>query len=62
MGRRPPLWRKSERTRCGNPGQVGSRRLALETFDVADFDPGKARFDKPLPININVFWTEPARG
>jgi predicted methyltransferase len=27
---------------------------------VADFDPGKARFDKAYAVNVNVFWTTPA--
>lgn len=49
-----------ERTRRRNPEHVASRRLALETVDVADFDPGKARFDKVFAVNVNVFWTTPA--
>jgi predicted methyltransferase len=28
--------------------------------DVADFDPGKARFNKAFAVNVNVFWTSPA--
>jgi hypothetical protein len=34
--------------------------LLFETVDVADFDPGIARFDKVFAVNINVFWTTPA--
>jgi cyclopropane fatty-acyl-phospholipid synthase-like methyltransferase len=49
-----------ERTRRRNPEHVASRRLALETVDVADFDPGTGRFDKVFAINVNVFWTTPA--
>ena len=33
-----------ERTRRRNPEHVASGRLALETVDLADFDPGAARF------------------
>jgi cyclopropane fatty-acyl-phospholipid synthase-like methyltransferase len=50
-----------ERTRRRNLEHVGSGRLALETVDVADFDPGTARFDKVFAVNVNVFWTTPAR-
>jgi cyclopropane fatty-acyl-phospholipid synthase-like methyltransferase len=49
-----------ERTRRRNPEHVASGRLALETVDVASFDPGKARFDKVFAVNVNVFWTTPA--
>jgi cyclopropane fatty-acyl-phospholipid synthase-like methyltransferase len=49
-----------ERTRRRNPEHVASGRLALETVDVADFDPGRARFDKVFAVNVNVFWTTPA--
>jgi cyclopropane fatty-acyl-phospholipid synthase-like methyltransferase len=49
-----------ERTRRRNAEHVASGRLALETVDVADFDPGKARFDKVFAVNVNVFWTTPA--
>jgi cyclopropane fatty-acyl-phospholipid synthase-like methyltransferase len=49
-----------ERTRRRNAEHVGSGRLALETVDVADFDPGKAQFDKVFAVNVNVFWTTPA--
>jgi cyclopropane fatty-acyl-phospholipid synthase-like methyltransferase len=49
-----------ERTRRRNPEHLASGRLALETVDVADFDPGKARFDKAYAVNVNVFWTTPA--
>jgi cyclopropane fatty-acyl-phospholipid synthase-like methyltransferase len=49
-----------ERTRRRNPEHVASGRLALETVDVADFDPGIARFDKVFAVNVNVFWTTPA--
>jgi hypothetical protein len=49
-----------ERTRRRNSEHIGSGRLALETVDVADFDPGTARFDKVFAINVNVFWTTPA--
>jgi cyclopropane fatty-acyl-phospholipid synthase-like methyltransferase len=49
-----------ERTRRRNAEHVASGRLALETVDVADFDPGKVRFDKVFAVNINVFWTTPA--
>ena len=44
-----------ERTRRRNPEHVASGRLALETVDVADFDPGTARFDKVFAINVNAF-------
>ena len=49
-----------ERTRRRNPEHLVSGRLALETVDLANFDPGKARFDKVFAINVNVFWTTPA--
>jgi cyclopropane fatty-acyl-phospholipid synthase-like methyltransferase len=49
-----------ERTRHRNHEHLASGRLALETVDVRDFDPGKARFGKVFAININVFWTTPA--
>jgi cyclopropane fatty-acyl-phospholipid synthase-like methyltransferase len=49
-----------ERTRRRNPEHVASGRLALETVDVANFDPGTARFDKVFAVNVNVFWTTPA--
>jgi cyclopropane fatty-acyl-phospholipid synthase-like methyltransferase len=49
-----------ERTRRRNSEHVASGRLALETVDVADFDPGRARFDKVFGVNVNVFWTTPA--
>jgi hypothetical protein len=49
-----------ERTRRRNAEHVASGRLALETVDVAEFDPGKARFDKAFAVNVNVFWTTPA--
>jgi cyclopropane fatty-acyl-phospholipid synthase-like methyltransferase len=49
-----------ERTRRRNPEHVASGRLALQTVDVADFDPGKARFDKVFAVDVNVFWTTPA--
>jgi len=49
-----------ERTRRRNPEHVASGRLALKTVDVADVDPGKARFDKAYAVNVNVFWTTPA--
>jgi cyclopropane fatty-acyl-phospholipid synthase-like methyltransferase len=49
-----------ERTRRRNPELVASGRLALETVDVADFDPSTAQFDKIFAVNVNVFWTTPA--
>jgi cyclopropane fatty-acyl-phospholipid synthase-like methyltransferase len=49
-----------ERTHRRNPEHVASGRLALETVDMADFDPGKTRFDKVFAVNVNVFWTTPA--
>ena len=49
-----------ERTRRRNPEHAASGRLALETVDLAAFDPGKARFDKVFAVNVNVFWTTPA--
>jgi cyclopropane fatty-acyl-phospholipid synthase-like methyltransferase len=49
-----------ERTRRRNPEHVASERLALETVDVADFDPGTARVDNVFAVNVNVFWTTPA--
>ena len=49
-----------ERTRRRNEDHVAAGRLALETVDLASFDPGKARFDKVFAINVNVFWTTPA--
>jgi cyclopropane fatty-acyl-phospholipid synthase-like methyltransferase len=48
------------RTRRRNAEHVASGRLALETLDVADFDPGKTRFDKIFAVNVNLFWTTPA--
>jgi trans-aconitate methyltransferase len=50
-----------ERTRRRNPEHVASGRLALETVDVACFDPGTARFDKVFAANVNVFWTTHAK-
>jgi cyclopropane fatty-acyl-phospholipid synthase-like methyltransferase len=49
-----------ERTRRRNAEHAASGRLALETVDLAAFDPGKARFDKVFAVNVNVFWTTPA--
>jgi cyclopropane fatty-acyl-phospholipid synthase-like methyltransferase len=49
-----------ERTRRRNAEHVASGRLALETVDVADFNPRQARFDKVFAVNVNVFWTAPA--
>ena len=49
-----------ERTRRRNPEHVATGRLALETVDVADFDPGESRFEKVFAVNINLFWTTPA--
>jgi cyclopropane fatty-acyl-phospholipid synthase-like methyltransferase len=49
-----------ERTRRRNPQYVSAGTLALETVDVANFDPGEARFDKVFAVNINVFWRSPA--
>ena len=49
-----------ERTRRRNPQHLASGRLVLETVDLADFDPGNAKFDKVFAVNINVFWTTPA--
>jgi cyclopropane fatty-acyl-phospholipid synthase-like methyltransferase len=49
-----------ERTRRRNAEHVASGRLALETVNVASFDPGEARFDKVFAVNVNVFWTTPA--
>ena len=49
-----------ERTRRRNPEHVAAGRLVLETIDVADFDPGKARFNKVFAVNVNIFWTTPA--
>ena len=48
-----------ERARRRNPEPFASGRLALETVDVADFDPGNARFDKVFAVNVNAFWTTP---
>jgi cyclopropane fatty-acyl-phospholipid synthase-like methyltransferase len=49
-----------ERTRRRNPEHLASGRLALETVDLEDFEPGEARFDKVFAVNVNVFWTTPA--
>jgi len=49
-----------ERTRRRNPEPLASGRLALQTVDVADFDPGEERFDKAFAVNVNLFWTTPA--
>jgi len=49
-----------ERTRRRNPEHIASNHLALETVDLADFEPGHARFDKIFAVNVNVFWTTPA--
>jgi cyclopropane fatty-acyl-phospholipid synthase-like methyltransferase len=49
-----------ERTRRRNPAHVASGQLALETVDLANFEPGEARFDKVFAVNVNVFWTTPA--
>jgi cyclopropane fatty-acyl-phospholipid synthase-like methyltransferase len=51
-----------ERIRRRNPEHVASGRLALETVDLADFDPGRARFGKAFAVNVNVFWTTAATG
>ncbi len=48
------------RTRRRNSEHVASGRLTLETVELADFDPGRERFDKVFAINVNVFWTTPA--
>jgi cyclopropane fatty-acyl-phospholipid synthase-like methyltransferase len=53
-------WAAIERTRRRNAEHVASGRLALQTVDVADFDPHEARFDKIYAVNVNVFWTTPA--
>ncbi len=50
-----------ERARRRNLEHVESGRLALEAVDIADFDPGNARFDTVFAVNVNVFWTTPAR-
>jgi cyclopropane fatty-acyl-phospholipid synthase-like methyltransferase len=50
-----------ERTRRRNREHVASGRLALETVDLGDFDPGEVRFHKVFAVNVNVFWTTPAR-
>jgi cyclopropane fatty-acyl-phospholipid synthase-like methyltransferase len=50
-----------DRTRSRNREHVASGRLKLETVDLGDFEPGEARFDKVFAINVNVFWTTPAR-
>ena len=49
-----------ERTRHRNLEHVASGRLALQTLDVTDFNPGEAQFDKAFAVNVNVFWTTPA--
>jgi cyclopropane fatty-acyl-phospholipid synthase-like methyltransferase len=49
-----------ERTRRRNPEHIASGRLALQTVDVADFDPGEERFDKVFAVNVNLFWTTSA--
>jgi cyclopropane fatty-acyl-phospholipid synthase-like methyltransferase len=49
-----------ERTRRRNAEHIVSGRLAVENVDVAEFDPGQARFDKVFAVNVNVFWTTPA--
>jgi cyclopropane fatty-acyl-phospholipid synthase-like methyltransferase len=49
-----------ERTRRRNPEHLASGRLAVAAVDLADFDPGSARFDKAFAVNVNVFWTTPA--
>jgi tRNA A58 N-methylase Trm61 len=49
-----------ERTRRRNQKHVATGRLALETVDLADFDSGKARFNKAFAVNVNVFWTTQA--
>jgi trans-aconitate methyltransferase len=46
-----------ERSRRRNWPHIASGRLVLETVDVANFDPGEARFDKVFAVNVNVFWT-----
>jgi cyclopropane fatty-acyl-phospholipid synthase-like methyltransferase len=51
-----------ERARRRNREHVASGRLALETVELGDFDPGGARFDKVFAVNVNVFWTSPAAG
>jgi cyclopropane fatty-acyl-phospholipid synthase-like methyltransferase len=46
-----------ERTRRRNQEHLAAGRLALETVELADYDP---RFDKVFAVNVNVFWTTPA--
>jgi hypothetical protein len=41
-----------ERTRRRNPRHLASGRLAVETVDLADFDPGKAKFNKVFAVNV----------
>jgi hypothetical protein len=42
------------------PEHLASGRLALETVDLENFEPGQARFDKVFAVNVNAFWTTPA--
>jgi cyclopropane fatty-acyl-phospholipid synthase-like methyltransferase len=39
---------------------VAAGRARIERIALADFDPGRRRFDKILAVNVNVFWTSPA--
>ena len=49
-----------ERTTRRNAQHIAAGRLAVETVDVADFDPRGERFDKAFAVNVNAFWTSPA--
>jgi trans-aconitate methyltransferase len=50
-----------ERTRRRNADHISSGRLEVETVDLRDFNPRDRRFDKAFAVNVNVFWTTPAR-
>ena len=52
--------RRRSSARRRNPKHLASGRLAVETVDLADFDPGKAKFSKVFAVN--VFWRTPGDG
>ena len=50
-----------ERTRRRNAEHLAADRLELHQVDLAGFVAGPDRFDKAFAVNVNVFWTGPAR-
>jgi SAM-dependent methyltransferase len=50
-----------ERTRRRNAGWLATGRLELEKVDLAGFGAGTTPFDKAFAVDVNLFWTGPAR-